>query len=379
MITNGDGGHDGSESCARDDLAVDALEDPGSMTMTTARTIATTLMISASIGLTACINTVSLGSGDPGGSGGSGGVVPLAARSNPCLGDQIATLAENQHPTRFVLDQESVYWIDAPPANGLGQDTPMALKSVPKAGGAVVVLATAVSFRQIHVADENIYWMSDDGTDHVTASLYSTPKSGGGPITTIATLPAHQYLVDVDSSSVYLEDTDALTFSSMPRSGGAQTVLIPAVPKLAWLLVDAQNIYWNDDTETFSLPKAGGTPTHLTSQPVGAELRQQNTQNLYYILANDPVHSLIVAKNGGSQTPLDNGTIPMAVDDHCIYTAPWPTFPGGVFGTLVGAPMGGGVPSALASGLASAAAMAADESGLYWIHPDSGLVMKMAR
>jgi hypothetical protein len=376
MITNGDAGHDGPESCAGDDLAFAALEDPGSTTMTTARTIATTLMISASIGLTACIDTVSLGSGDP---GGSEGVAPLTARSNPCLGDQIATLAENQHPTSFVLDQDRVYWIDAPPANGLGQDTPMALKSVPKGGGAVVVLATATSFRQIHVADQNIYWMSDDGTDHVTASLYSTPKSGGGAITTIATLPAHQYLVDVDGTSVYLQDTVALTFSSMPRSGGAQTILASSIPPNAWFLVDAQNIYWNDDTDTFSLPKAGGTPTHLASQPSGAYLRRQNTQNLYFILANDPVHSLIVAKNGGSQTLLDNGTIPMAVDDHCIYTTPSPTSPGGAYDTLVGAPMSGGAPSTLATGLGSAAAMAADESGLYWIHPYSGLVMKMAR
>jgi hypothetical protein len=346
------------------------------MTMTRTRTIATTLMISASIGLAACINTVSLGSG---GSGGDGGAGPLEGHSNPCLGDQITTLAEGQHPTSFVLDEDRVYWTDAPHVNELGQDTPMQLKSVPKGGGAVVELATARSFRQIHVADQSIYWMSDDGTDHVTASLYSTPKSGGGAITKIAVLPAQQHLVDVDSTSVYLEDTDALTFSSMPRSGGVQTVLISGVPKLAWFFLDPQNIYWSSDTETFSLPKGGGTPTQLASLPSGAMLRGQNAQNLYFLFANDAVHSLIVSKIGGTQTLLGNGAIPMAVDDHCIYTTPWPTSPGGTFDTLVGAPMGGGAASTLATGLTAAAIMAADESGLYWIHPDAGLVMKMAR
>jgi hypothetical protein len=340
------------------------------------RMIANTLMLSASIGLAACINTVSLGSG---GSGGSGGAGPLEGHSNPCLGDQITTLAEGQHPTKMVVDQDSVYWIDTPPVNELGQDTPMQLKSVSKSGGAVVVLATAASFRQIHVDNQSIYWMSDDGTDHVTASLYSTPKSGGGAITTLAVLPAHQYLVDVDDTSVYLEDTDAATFSSMPRSGGAQTLLFSGVPKAAWILLDAQSIYWNSDTETFSLPKGGGTPTHLTSQPPGAILRGQNAQNLYFLFANDGEHSLIVAKSGGSQTLLSNGMVPMAVDDHCLYTTPWPTSPGGTFDTLLGAPMNGGAPSTLATGLAGPAAMDADESGLYWIHPEAGLVMKMAR
>ena len=81
------------------------------------RTIATALMISASIGLTACITTVSLGSG---GSGGSVGVAPLEGHSNPCLGDQITTLAENQHPTKLILDQDNVYWLDEPPTDELG-------------------------------------------------------------------------------------------------------------------------------------------------------------------------------------------------------------------------------------------------------------------
>lgn len=347
--------------------------------MTRARTIATTLMISASLGLGACINTVSLGSG---GSGGSGGVGPLEGHSNPCLGDQITTLAANQHPqlpTAFVLDQDSVYWIDAPSVNDLGQDTPMQLKSVPKSGGAVAVLATAKSFRQIHVADDDIYWMSDDGTDHVTASLYSTPKSGGGAITTIAVLPARQYLVAVDSSTAYFQDYEALTFSSMPRSGGVQTILVPGAPKLAWFLLDTQSIYWSSGNEAFSLPKSGGTPTHLASLPAGALLRGQNAQNLYFNLANDTEHSLLVSKSGGSPTLFGNGRFTMAVDDHCTYWTPWPTSAGGTFDTLLGAPMSGGAASTLVTGLTAAAVMAADESGLYWIHPDAGLVMKMAR
>lgn len=347
------------------------------------RTIATTLMISASIGLTACVTTVSLGSG---GAGGSGGVAALEGHSNPCVGDQITTLAENQNPTKLILDQDNVYWLDEPMTDELGEPMfgqPMHLKRVPKLGGAVVVVATAKSFRNIHVDDQSIYWMSNDGTDHVTASLYSTPKIGGGAITTIAVLPESQALLGVDSSSVYIEDTDALTVSSMPKSGGAQTLLISNVLKNARRLLDAQNIYWYDDTETFSLPKGGGTPTHLTAQIEGARLSAQNTQNLYFTFANDAVHTLIVSKSGGSQTLHANGLIPMAVDDHCIYTTPVstsvPTSAGATYDTILGAPMNGGTPSTLVTGLGGPTAMAADESGLYWIQPQTGLVMRMAR
>jgi hypothetical protein len=353
------------------------------------RTIATALMISASIGLTACVTTVSLGSGGAGGSAGSGGssgVAPLEGHSNPCLGDQITTLAENQNPTKLILDNDNVYWLDEPVVDDLGEPMPappMHLKRVPKIGGPVVVLATAKSIRFIHVDDQSIYWMSNDGADHVTASLYSTPKIGGGAITTIAVLPESQALLKVDGSSVYIEDTDALTISSMPKSGGAQTLLIPSVLKKTWRLLDSQNIYWHDATDTFSLPKGGGTPTHLTSQLPGAWLRTQNTQNLYFIFANDAEHTLVVSKSGGSQTLLDNGMIPMAVDDHCMYTTPASTpastSASPTYDTILGAPMNGGTPSTLVTGLGGPAAMAADESGLYWIHPYTGRVMKMAR
>lgn len=342
--------------------------------MTRTRTIARALIISASIGLTACIDTVSLGSG------GSGGEVgPPQGYPNPCLTDQITTLVENQHPTELVLDHDNVYWVDVLGAHGEDLDSPQKLMSVPKSGGAPVVLATGSSFRALQVDDQSLSWMTDNGHIGDPSTLFSMPKLGG-PITTLAVLPWRQGLAAADSDHLYIVDNEASTLSSMPKSGGAQTLVASIPPKLGRIFLDAQNFYWSSRTEVFSLPKGGGTPTLLASQLPSGGLSRQNTQNLYFNSPDIGLDTIVISKSGGSPILLSNGVPPTTVDDHCMYTqTPVAGDETGAFRTLVGAPTSGGAAATLATGIMAATSIVADESGLYWANDYAGHVMKIAR
>ena len=344
--------------------------------MTRARTIALALTITASTGLTACVDIVSLGSGDD--SPGGGSVEPKADPSL-CLTGAITTLADNQNPTDLVVDHDNVYWIDDPGIRQLDEHLPKHVMKAPKSGGAPVVLATGSSISRLMLDDQNVYWTADNGTTPPTDSLFSTPKSGGA-ITTIVTTGTPVSVVGVDNDSVYLDDVDAATLSSMPRSGGAQTILTATFANDHRILMDAQSLYWTSGNDVFSLPKGGGTPTLLTSALSGDLLSAQDDYSLYFAWKGPGRGTVSVPKSGGAPILLRNGVYPQAVDARCVYEAPW--IEGTVEDTnhmVLGAPKSGDVTATMASGLTDVWAMTVDETGLYWTNAYAGLVMKIAR
>jgi hypothetical protein len=345
-----------------------------------ARTFASTLGISALLGLAACTSTISLGAGDLPGSSSSPGTVEPAGDPSLCLAGAITTVADHQNPTALVLDHDAVYWFDDPGVRQLDEYAPKHLMSAPKSGGAATTLATGSGFASLTLDDLRIYWIGPDAADPAAWSVFAMDKTGG-PISTITGVTGSTSLVGVDGDRIYLVNSDEGALFSMPKSGGTLTELATIGPGSSRIFGDATSLYWSTGNQAFSVPRAGGATVVLTSALGGDVLLSLDADNLYFVWKGPSLGTVSLPKTGGTPVQLDNGVYPQAVDDRCVYEAPDPAT-GTVEDldhTLVGVPKSGSVPALMASGLSEVFAMAADESGLYWTEAFAGRVMRMAR
>jgi hypothetical protein len=132
------------------------------------------------------------------------------------------------------------------------------------------------------------------------------------------------------------------------------------------IAADATRFYFSIDDEgtqqVFALPRAGGAPVPLTPKGTVGVIAV-NATHLYW---NDGNGEMQAPLQGGAGTPIpgiDPGSA-FAVDDDTMY---WARSHAGGTGDIVSAPVAGGAPTVLATGLGSPIHLSLGSDALYWV------------
>ncbi len=224
------------------------------------------------------------------------------------------TLASKQpQPHDLTVDNTNVYWT-------VGFSSTGAVMQARKTGGSAVQLATSYQPAYVAVDDANVYW-SNDGAKTTEGSVLSVPIDGGAT-STIASSQNGPGYVAVTPTTLYwsvVEDGDIIA-----RTGTSSPTTLASGQTLACALrVDALSAYWATQTQPakiVTVPLSGGTPTTLASvnDVVGLAI---DAQNLYWteFSAGNVVK---MSKAGGTPTVLAShqpATAAIAVDDTFVY------------------------------------------------------------
>lgn len=132
----------------------------------------------------------------------------------PLGGGQPAVVAQpGAPPTRLALDADHVYW--SSDAGGAGASV---VARAPKAGGPAEVLTSASAGYSSFALDGATVWLTR--TDGVVASV---PATGGAETPLATNEPSPKSVTVLDGDVVWLAGG---AFVSMPKTGGARTVLL---------------------------------------------------------------------------------------------------------------------------------------------------------
>jgi hypothetical protein len=240
--------------------------------------------------------------------------------SVPLGGGGLSTLVSGEEgPSPVATDGVDVYW-----SAGGG------IMRVPLSGGVPVTLASSsVSATAIALDGTSVYWVNGDDPGDVRSAPLSGLPEGGSPVT-IASGQSSPIAIAVAGTHVYWTNYIAAgTVMSATLSGGSLTTLAAAQNYPEGIAVDGTSVYWTNSAAgtVMRVPLAGGSPSTVASgqsQPWG------------------------IAVNGGF--------------------AYWTNYNGGTGGgTVVRAPIGGGVPpTVLASAQLGPAGIAVDGTNVYW-------------
>jgi Stigma-specific protein, Stig1 len=219
--------------------------------------------------------------------------------------------------------------------------------------------------------------------------------------------------IAIDATTVYWGNTGDHTVHSVPKGGGASTLLSNAIGGPYFIAVGTSSLFWSEDDYVETVPKAGGATTQLAvAQPAPRGIAADAT-NVYWAnyFGND---ILRCAEGGCGQAPspfgTGQGTITVALDNNNVYwadqgnfvwTCPKTGCPGGVATqlatggynaiatdgvnvywagqtTVSQVPVGGGPTVVLASGLGLADGVATDGINVYFTDVHFGIVYKCA-
>jgi hypothetical protein len=176
------------------------------------------------------------------------------------------TLADTQTLTTcLAVDGNAVYWAD--------QAQGTRVMKVGLSGGAATVLATGGDKRTCVAIDAaNAYYFSRDNDGGAGDTIWKVPLDGSGAASPVATNQHVKGSLVAEGGFVYFV-TDLygpmdMAFTGMdaivriPVGGGTSEVLFAGVtPEAAGLAVDADHLYFSDQTGVFARPKAGGSNT----------------------------------------------------------------------------------------------------------------------
>jgi hypothetical protein len=260
--------------------------------------------------------SVETGSADAGGTSGSAS----GGDADGCAAGQVVTFseplaAESGMVIRYsylAVDATNVYWLEED-----DNEYSWTLVTKPKNGGAPSVVASGKNGMSVIAMDEaNVYMQGSSGIialpksgdlsamlaptsgvvgaiavnqDHVCwleglkvlkdpVDLKCVPKTGGAPTKLAGLAFADQYepppVLAIDSDRAYWvgrsTEKSPLSLLSMPISGGAPVALVPGVDALSVALDDARLHFTDNFTDNVggherlsSVPKSGGAPTRL--------------------------------------------------------------------------------------------------------------------
>lgn len=207
---------------------------------------------------------------------------------------------------------------------------------------------------------KRVYYATEGANSGVVGSL---PKSGGAA-TILASGLIRAYAVAVDGTSVYWTSSGAgpdfhvaaMSGAVMkaPLAGGNATTLASGLACPSALTVDGTSIYWVDGDRLMNAPVEGG-PSRVLARWTSPFVEPCGT-------------------SGGPPLPVvPNG---IAVDRTSVYFTTGITplafgaAPSGVSGMVMKVPLGGGDPVALASGLTSPTSVVIDGTSVYWVDRD---------
>jgi hypothetical protein len=197
--------------------------------------------------------------------------------------------------------------------------------SDPSGGKSVAIVSNEYDPSEITLDDENIYWVSDNGT-----TIKKISKAGGAPVTLATGKYIGQILVDEDSIffTVFGE------IRRVSKNGGTAAVLVKSdligYQRTQWA-VDKTNLYYFDEVGVppgtmdknpllKKVNKAGGVPVTLSANTYGPTGLGTDGVNLYW---GDVHHDIVkkVSVNGGPTVFVGHCFHPggIAVDEQNVY------------------------------------------------------------
>jgi hypothetical protein len=312
----------------------------------------------------------------------------------------VRRLATGQaHPTRIVLDEQSVYWSNQgvegsdAGAGGVdgGADGGGTVMKIPKSGGSTTQLATAPAERVTALALEgiNLYW-GRYGSEGTIAMM----PSGGGVSMTLVTGTSWPGDLALSSDTLYWSRIGLGSgISSAPKAGGTPTSVLDGASLATFLLLEGTRLYFVDTGAGPQNGRLGAleigqpTPTILADALARPRHLVAGSSSVYFVTEGDGrVRS--VPKAGGDMTTLvydQQGPYGLAMDETSLYWTNRAADPSTgacteASGSVVAMSLAELIPVVLADGLGCPLDLAVDDSGVYWAEygtdgaPSSGAI-----
>lgn len=248
---------------------------------------------------------------------------------------KLAQLIDETNVALIVIDGNTIYFAASDDAGLRG-----AIYSVPKSGGtpALVVSGVVTPYDMIFDAT-NLYWTSfgtptAEGDIQADGKVEKASKSGSGRVALVSNLSGPTTLA-IDDTTIYFVESGigignpSSGVRAIAKSGGSVRTLRDNIPAVA-LTIDAANVYYatfdGDTGNGFlaSIPKAGGTPTKITEDPLSLSLTLRIYDGTLYAhtltAANEGIRAISLATGESRTVVLDDlDTIRFALDDCAIY------------------------------------------------------------
>jgi len=262
----------------------------------------------------------------------------------------------------MTMDADYVYWVTGVPSSSCSPVCQFAIRRVPKTGGAATTIATTAygvpDVTAIAVAGAYVFWEEEDGgpvsADGSVGSKIQKVASTGGTVSTVVDgrlngmipPPSGGFLpaswsprggIVADTGFVYFADADffqSYRIMAAPVSGGTVDILLADTTHTSdfvrSMTDDGAQLYWVDDNDVRSMPKAGGAVTGLaTARPLMPRSLTRVGSDLYWIEAR------------------------------CCASHD--------YGRMYTIPTAGGTPAVVHDSLVSPLSVASDGAQLYWI------------
>jgi hypothetical protein len=231
----------------------------------------------------------------------------------------------------------------------------------------VVVASGQAGPQAIAVDVQNIYWANhDDG--HV----FAAGKSGAS-LTVLMNGLVKPDAIAVDSQSIYTTQEISPPVETTPAAGGGPVTSVSTVPFGAVAMaVDATDVYWISASDLFRTGKTGGASLDLLSGQVGAWAMVVDDLFVYATFSTGELRK--IAKTGNTTSVLWRGTQPRGI----ALTTSHACLVDSSAGTVLRVPKIGGPSETLASGQGGPTGIAAEPGWVYWTNYVAGTVMKVS-
>jgi sugar lactone lactonase YvrE len=233
----------------------------------------------------------------------------------PKVGGNVVVLASGEDaPTGIAIDDKQVYYSNT--------YTPGSIKRVGKEGGKPIVLTEDENFTyyayRLIVDATSLYWV----TDTTTGKVVTMPKVGGAPtiLQNKATSPKG---LAFDGTSIFWPVFGEIR-RAPPVANAPPTKLSASEQFPSALAADEGAVYWTDmyAATVRRVPKAGGTPTTLATMTAGARLGAiaVDATHVFFL---DPQGNTVrkVPKTGGPAVTIAIANAPrgLALDETHVY------------------------------------------------------------
>jgi hypothetical protein len=301
-----------------------------------------------------------------------GAQAQAATISDP--GSKAVAIVSNEHdPSEITLDNENIYWVS---------DSGTTIKKISKAGGAPVTLVTGKFIGQILVDEESLFFT-------VLAEIRLVSKNGGTPKVLVKSdLIGYQRTQwAVDKTNLYYFDEVGVPPGTMDKNpllrkvnkaGGVPVTLSANTYGPAGLATDGVNLYWGDvHHDIVKKVSVNGGPTVFVGHcfhPGGIAVDENN---VYCVATGFKVLKFKKPVRTQQTPPVVQGDLiygVLALDGANFFMVTRGKSERGIYRLS----KQGGPLQFLAALDWQLSRFAVDASGVYWIDPAQGTVMRIA-